>query len=422
MNSVKVMLLGITVSGFIFNACHKIDNSGLNTPISDYLYGVEYDDYDFDANITRFNYELMQYPACSEVRKGKFVGRNLDWYINNDATCIIKINRNSSHYASIGITGCFPDFSNELAKSGKYCDAYKYLPFKTSDGINEMGLYIGVNVAPTGETSFDTSTWKPYLYGNGAAHTNPLSDMHYCTIYLVRIVLDRAGSVEEARKLIDSIDWSDPTNFPSEGCSQTFHWLICDSKESTVLEFIDNKAVYTSTVENDKPSYATIMTNFSNCLMENGIIQDCACGIERWDLIKENYLSTSESFEGMQDLMSKVWMSKAYTTDPSSTDFWFTEWPETGYSSSYLYRNYGLCQDSEFVEWFRKYLSKFNDSENWHVDDSPLWYSTHTSIYDMEAKSLRVLVHEGRDSQKDYYEASLSGSSFAKPLERHLLN
>ena len=413
------MLLCAAIIGITVTSCDKeVDDTHVNTPIADYLYAVEYDDYDFQANLQYSNSTLLpSYPACSEVRKGNFVGRNLDWYINNDASAVIKVNHTDDHYASIGMVGCCPAFSNDLAKSGLYNDIYKYLPFKTVDGINEKGLYIGVNVMPTGETSFDSDTWEPYAFGHGAAHTNPSSDMHYCVNYLVRVVLDRAGSVEEAKKVIDGIDWCEPINFPAEGYTQSFHWLICDANQSVVLEFMDNKAVYTTAPSKTEPSLGNIMTNFTNCLREKDIIQICGCGLERWYMLHDSYASTPETFEGFQNLMSSVWYSQAYTIDPASHDFWFTEWYECGIPSYEMYRNYSLCENTEFVTSLRNYLKIFDDKSQWHVDNSELWYTTHTSVYDLSSKTLRVLVHEGRDEQKTYYEASLDGSRFAKPLK-----
>lgn len=192
--TITAAVLIIAASACKKDGVYSVDQYA-NTPIADYLYGVEYDDYSLDANVDHSNGDyLSSAAACTEVRKGNFVGRNLDWYINTDASAIIKMNHTKDHYASIGMVGCCPNFSNDLAKAGAYNEIYKYLPFKTTDGINEKGLYIGVNVAPTGETSFDQSTWEPYAYGHGAANTNPASDMHYVVNYLVRIVLDRAGS------------------------------------------------------------------------------------------------------------------------------------------------------------------------------------------------------------------------------------
>jgi hypothetical protein len=228
-----------------------------NTEIADYLYGVEYDDYDFDACKQYFDNQYIPAGAgCSEVRRGNFIGRNLDWYINRNASAVIKMNHSEDHYASIGVVGCFPQFSDDIAKSGKYDEVYKYLPFKTEDGINECGLYVGVNVMPTGETSFDTSSWKPRTYGLSAAHTNPSAEMTCAVNYLPRILLDRAGSVQEAMEIIDSINWTDPEDYPHKGETQSFHWLIGDPQRSVVLEFIDNKPHYTEATSITEPGYA----------------------------------------------------------------------------------------------------------------------------------------------------------------------
>lgn len=57
-----------------------------NTRITEYLYGVEYDDYDFQSGIAYLDKFKPVYAGCSETGKGDFVGRNLDWFINNDAS------------------------------------------------------------------------------------------------------------------------------------------------------------------------------------------------------------------------------------------------------------------------------------------------------------------------------------------------
>ncbi|MDO5443519.1 MAG: hypothetical protein Q4G10_07595, partial [Bacteroidia bacterium] len=189
------------------------------------------------------------------------------------------------------------------------------------------------------------------------------------------------------------------------------------ASQSVILEFIDNKAVYTVAPGINEPSLGNIMTNFTNCLYAEGLIQKHACGIERWDILKENYASAPETFEGIQELMSKVWYSNAYTIDPSSRDFWFTDFSSDELPAAGLYKNYALCDSLEFCETMRGFQKKFADPAFWHTDDSPLWYTTHTSVYDMDSKTLHVLVHEGRDGQDGFYEAYLDNSSFAKPLK-----
>lgn len=389
-----------------------------NTPIADYLYGVEYDDYDFEAAAQamakRFNSAA---PACSEVRKGNFVGRNLDWYINTDAAAIIKINKSDARYASIGMIGANSVFSNEFAKSGEYSPLYNALPMATTDGINENGVFIGVNVMPTGETSFDESTWEHGKWGHGAAYTNPDAKETHCVTYLARVILDRAKSVADAKQIIESINWYEPKGFPVPGSSQAFHWLISDATTSVVLEFLDNKPYYCETTDINAPSYATIMTNFTNKLMEEkGMIQNSGNGYERYDLLKEAYPTTEESFTGMQDLLKEVWYSKAYTKEIGSKDFWFTEFVED-VSAKDLYKNPDVWKNETYTNAMKVNQANFNNKANWHVADSPLWYTTHTTVYDLAARKFHVLIHEGRDEQKDFMEVSLNDTHFEKPLE-----
>lgn len=60
----------------------------------------------------------------------------------------------------------------------------------------------------------------------------------------------------------------------------------------------------------------------------------------------------------------------------------------------------------------------FKDTSTWFTDDCELWFTTHTSVYDIKSQNLHVLVHEGLNGMKDFYKASLS-SKFAKPLAQN---
>lgn len=405
-------------------ACHKNtdpdDKGRCNTVIADYLYGVEYDDYDFKACKDYFDSQYIPSDfGCSEVRRGNFVGRNLDWYINRNASAIIKINHSESHYASIGVVGCFPQFSNDIAKTGKFNEVYKYLPFKTEDGVNEYGLYVGVNVVPTGETSFNPSSWKYGEYGHGAADTNPSAPLTCCVNYLPRILLDKAKTVEEAKEIIRNTNWTDPKDYPHKGESQSFHWLICDANSSCVLEFMDSKPVFTENDIIDKPSFATVMTNFCNCLWEKGIFQTNGIGYERWDKLKKNYDLYDLTFEGMQNLMKGVWYSKSYTEPDGSRYFWLTEFSSNDYPAERLYKNYDLFDNPTFRKIVDNRRALFKDKVAWYTDECELWFTTHTSVYNLDTKTMRVIVHEGYSGMEDFFEASLD-THFEKPLEKLL--
>lgn len=416
------ILIALVLSCGLAVSCDRRDPEEpqrYNTEIANYLYGIEYDDYDFDACKKYFDDKFINSgAACSEVRRGNFIGRNLDWYINKNASAIIKMNHNDKHYASIGIVGCHSDFTNDLAKSGKYDDVYKYLPFKTEDGINEHGLYVGINVMPTGETSFDKSTWKTGEYGHSAAHTNPSAEMTCAVNYLPRILLDNAKNVEEAKEIIASINWTDPVNYPHKDETQSFHWLICDPTHSVVLEFIDNKAHYTEAESVTEPGFGTIMTNFTNCLWKAGIMQTSGIGYERYDVLKagyKDYAKYPDSMEGMQELMKQAWFTKTYTTSVDSKDYWLTENACEDIPAEDLYQKYELAQDPTMRAVFLAKTVLFYELSLWYVEDTPLWFSTHTSVYDISERKLHVMVHEGLDGMRDFYEASLS-SSFVKPL------
>lgn len=419
-NSTLKKAFAITVAMIVFVACNKPqDKNRCNTRIAEYLYGVEYDDYDFDACKEYFDHQYIPAGACSEVRRGNFVGRNLDWYINRNASAIIKVNHTEDHYASIGMVGCFPQFSNDLARSGEYNEVYQYLPFKTEDGINECGLYVGVNVMPTGETSFNPNSWEPRTYGHGAAHTNPSASMTCAVNYLPRILLDKASNVAEAMEIIASIDWTEPVNFPHPGETQSFHWLICDPSRSVVLEFIDNEPHYTEATSVSEPGFGTIMTNFTNCLMEAGIMQINGIGYERFDVLKENYKNYAEypdNFKGMQKLMEQVWFSKTYTMSPTSDKLWLTEFANDIFPASYLYHNGNISSNPDFQAYMSSLREEYLQHTQWYTDDCTFWFSTHTSVYNILNRQMHVLVHEGLDGMDKYYEASLR-SKFAKPLE-----
>lgn len=390
-----------------------------NTKINSYLYGIEYEkhsDYDFEKGTLNFAKMNPATPGCSEARKGAFVGRNLDWYINQEASAIIKVAHTSKHLASIGMVGCSPVFSEELAQSGKYDKIYEILPLFTCDGINEKGVYIGVNVMPTGETSLDSTHWKSGQWGIGAANTNPSSDKNYCTTYLVRYILDHATSVAHARQLIDDVNWFEPHGFPTPDASQAFHWLICDKNSSMVVEFLDNKANYIISERIKEPSYATLMTNFTNTLMkEADLVQIKGIGYERFNVLKEAYANTEESFDGMLNLMKKVWYSNTYTAKIGSKDFWFTEYTSEKYHSPLLYQGAAIWQDSAFVAMVANAQKQFNDKTQWHTPETALWYTTHTSVYNLDKMEMRVLIHEGLEEQKTPYAANFK-SKFAKPL------
>lgn len=434
MNNVIKKMFGIAMCAITTASLVSCNNKG-NDPeqeclkkINDYLYAVEYEDYDFMAGVKRYEDKFgIATPGCTEVRKGQFVGRNLDWYINCDLAAIIRVDRkgnpetddfNTSRYASIGMVGCMSPFSTEAVKNTTdYLSAYEFLPFSTCDGINENGVYIGSNVTATGETSMDPNNWKYNEYGVGADYTNKSSDKKFCVTYLVRVILDHAKSVEDAIRIVNSISWYEPKNFPKQGETQAFHWLLADKYTNCVLEFIDNKPVFVITTDLKTPSFATIMTNFNNYLWERGITQDHGIGYERFDLMMANYNDVPETAEGMETLMEKVWYTKSYTMNMDEPGFWTTEFTNDYYTAPEMYQHPEVLKDENFRKVVEKSIADYNDKSKWHTPTCGVWYTTHTSIYDLDSLSLRVKLHEGLDGMKSYYAVKFN-DRFPNPLAK----
>lgn len=124
---------------------------------------------------------------------------------------------------------------------------------------------------------------------------------------------------------------------------------------------------------------------------------------------------TAETFEGMEALMQKVWYTKAYTTEMGD-GFLYSEFACPDFPATEMYHNPDYKNNKAYAEFIKEQKALFNDKANWHTPTSTLWYTTHTVVYDIAKRELRVMVHEGLDGQKEYY-ASLSESTFAKPFD-----
>ncbi len=377
--------------------------------LDDYLYALDYTDYDFDELVAAAGGNFVPPSgACSELRKGDLIGRNMDWNINRQASAVIRVDGKQGRYASIGIVDVNPKFLQIDGKLASGDEALRAAPLTTLDGVNEKGFYIGVNVVPTGETSRDPAKWADHKWGVGAANTNPGAERSYCTAFLVRFVLDNAASVDEALELIKSVNWYDPFNFPGPGQTQSFHWMLADATSNAVVEFIDNAVVAIRSDDIRTPSYATLMTNFNNALRKEGVLQPHAAGCERWDVLAREAASMPETVEAMKGVMAKAWYTKTYTDDVGTPDFFFSEYVgskagsgKTFYAAD-LYGRPEVRDDPDFIEVAARAHEKFADKANWHTDDTSLWYTTHCCVYELSKRRFSVLLHEGLDGMKEW--------------------
>lgn len=134
-------------------AKEKLSTSSVHSEpvkLSEYLYEMTYTDYEPSA-ILEFLGNIDQIAlggACSVVRNGDFVGRNLDYYYCDMAETVIHVPAAPGRYASVGVASCLTDFTPDLIKKPPDSHYFDVIPYTVVDGINERGVYCSVNLVP----------------------------------------------------------------------------------------------------------------------------------------------------------------------------------------------------------------------------------------------------------------------------------
>lgn len=149
-------------------------------------------------------------------------GRNFDWGI---CAALIVQTKPKSGYASISTVNIdFLDLGLELSEEQKVRLMSAAAPYAPMDGMNEMGLCVAVLMIED-SPAFDQATDKPDL----------------TTTTAVRLLLDKAATVEEAVTLLEGYDLHASANM-------VVHFAISDAMgRSVVAEYIDNELVVTET-------------------------------------------------------------------------------------------------------------------------------------------------------------------------------
>ena len=326
--------------------------------ITDYLYETTISDLDYkfaqEYFENRYKWELW---ACSSVRNWNFVWRNYDRYYDEAPEFIIHIPATEDRHASINVAVLRT--TDEMVQQWLSEEELKTLPFMAVDWLNDSWVAININVVPTWDLWF--TTW-----------TNPEWE-NLSAINVVRYILDKADSVDHAIELLKQVNIYAPM---TETFTQEVHFMISDSTKTVVVEFVNNEIVVID---------ESIMTNYylSNELTPH------ANGIERHNLLKENYdLWSSQT--GMIDLMKKVWYTNLYK--PETNPFRYSEYYMNRWDDSY----WDLTINSEpedLAQLIENSNTKFlNRERNWIF-----WQTVHTSVYDLENKTLTIIPQEGKE-------------------------
>lgn len=352
----NLILLALASSAMICACQTKVQQP---VKVAPYLFEITVDDY-----LAEVPGDLLEEATtdfnCSAVRNGNFYGRNLDFFVSEISEFVVKTPAKEGRHASIGVARLFHMTDAEI-EAGLTKEQLAILPWGMFDGINDAGLFCNMNVTPAGDS--------------GIKHTSPNPELPQIScVFLVRALLDNCASVDEVIEFINthSVVGMDKGGFD-------LHFMIGDPEKNVVLEFIDNKPVI-------KEQY--IMTNF---LVNADALTPHADGVERYEILKENYAEGGESMEGMWNLLKRVRFSQAY--DPEVVPFWkseFTAEPRT------------IESPLEEVLSDPAVQKNFADFKNfketgYYTQDMHLWFTVHNSTYDIANKALWVTIREDYD-------------------------
>lgn len=332
------IILTATITTGIFGYtmfADKISAAGSVRKLEDGLYYMEYDgDYGFEEFLNKggasSESEMAAYLisfmsggfwketpedvsldfGCSalttDTSEGTIMGRNFDWEGKNGATMIVHT-KPSDGYESYSTTwldflGFGEGFAPESFGDKYMAIAGVYVPL---DGINEKGLCVADLLAGDNDTT-NQQTEKPDLTTTSA----------------IRLLLDKASTVEEAVNLLSEYDMHS-----SIGTSH--HLAISDaSGKSVVVEYINNVMTVT-----DTPAV-------TNHYLSEGAKQ--GVGNEESHKRFEKLLSTKANISDVMDMKdcledvsydNETQWSIVYNLDEKTLDFYF----HRDYESSYSY-------------------------------------------------------------------------------------
>ena len=336
--------------------------------IAPYLYEISYKDYQFDENQTTLN--AMEAFGCSSARNGNFYSRNFDFIFDDTPEFVVRMSAKEGRHASVGVA-LHRGLREANMQAGEYKEQLKLIPNFTLDGINDAGVIISDNVVSQKDV-------KP-LTG-----TNPDGEKLHAG-FVPRMVLNEADSADEAIELIKS------HNIYGEAVSGMYlHYMIADANKTYVVELIDNKVV----VE-EKTGDQQIMTNFYVNMPE---ISENAAGVERYNILKENYASMN-SMEGIRTAFEKVRFSNAYrySTEP----IWYSEAiPKSAADTTDLVTLWEIHNNLDNIR--ADYWNAITNNTR-NPANPMFWHTTHNSTYDMSKKMLRLTVQEDYAHHYDFY-------------------
>lgn len=351
---------------------------------NDYTYDTWYDflDYKYAEEYYKEHADIPFIGGCSAIKNGNIFGGNLDYIYSNRCEFTVFTPRLGNRFATFGISGNLPDLTKTFVESGEYSEQYKLVPFQMFDGFNEKGVVCKINVVPKDK---------------GSNISEPLIEEkdRVCASMLVRFVIDNFATAQEAVNYIR--DYT-TVYFQKELHNMDYeaHFMIADSQNSYVLEFVNNRAViiesnYMTNFYLDGVSFNSdggvytpeTQDETHNAMDTNGITEN-GSGLERWNLINSGYSETATK-QGMRSILDDLTYTKTYSSAPVvSNPFWYTEYVGEGLTVKTPYVNFS----QRVTEYASKFSRRVRDGEE------ITWQTNHSVIYDIFNKKAYVIFQE----------------------------
>lgn len=352
------------------------------TKLEDYLYSININEFDEEYANDVLTKAFPKMGGCSQIIKDNLCGRNYDWTYDNRVTFVIRTDAINVPHSSIGVAQCRID--KATVEKGQYSNYYKLLPFQTLDGINDAGVYCATNVVPAGDKEYTTGT-------------NPKGKLLYA-ICIPRYVLNSASS---ARHAIDLLLKCNIKSLYYDNNHIELHFIVKDSVDTYVVETVYNKLHIMSNTDDRFdaiPNNTPIITNFylsdwngqiktgyrgnsEEEIKETGLTPH-ADGLERYEILLDGYAGV-ESVRDMLNLMQSVNFTLSY--NPNTNPYWYSEVFVPGARNIY-----SPIEDFETVKDSMKQMY-----DNRSRDIPNTWQTVHTSVYDLENKTLTIVCQEG---------------------------
>ena len=208
--------------------------------------------------------------SVSSPEGGQLFGRNFDW--GACSTLIVQTQPKNGYVSISTVNMDFLSLGLNLSENAFVRLMSAAAPYAPMDGMNEKGLCVAVLMIED-RPAFDQNTEKPDL----------------TTTTAVRLLLDKAGNVEEALALLEQYDLH-------ASAGMMVHFAIADaSGRSVAVEYIDNEM---SVVE------TPIVTNFYLTPGEkNGVGTEESHS--RYEILSET-LRPSMTIDEVRDAMNSV--------------------------------------------------------------------------------------------------------------------